>query len=436
MNINASKVKDSLSHHILADGMDMIFDEEKSEGSCFVDKRDGRKFVDLFSFFASSPVGFNHHRIREASDKLGKIAKHKPTLSDVYTDTFAEFVETFSNFGIPEELQHAFFIEGGALGVENALKAAFDWKVRKNLAKGKGEKGSKVIHFKNAFHGRTGYTLSLTNTGEHKIMYFPKFDWPRISAPAIQFPLEDNEEQIIAAENKSLEEIKSALSQNPDDIAALIIEPIQSEGGDNHFRGEFLAELRTLADESEFMLIFDEVQTGVGLTGKFWAYENSDTIPDMISFGKKMQVCGFLAGKRLDEVEDNVFQSSGRINSTFGGNIVDMARTSIYLNIIKDENLLQNAETVGNHLLYRIQALQDEFNGFVSNARGKGLLCAFDLPTAKERDDIVNKIIENGAIILGCGERTIRFRPSLTISTDDIDKGIECIEKSLKSHYS
>jgi len=436
MNIDANNIKETLSRHILADGMDVIFDEEKSEGSCFIDKRDGRKFIDLFSFFASSPVGFNHRRIREASAALGKVAKHKPTNSDIYTDTYAEFVETFGNIGIPEKLQHAFFIEGGALGVENALKAAFDWKVRKNMTNGKGEKGSKVIHFKNAFHGRTGYTLSLTNTGEHKIKYFPKFDWPRISSPAIKFPLENNEEFVIAAEKKSVEEIKSAISQNPDEIAALIIEPIQSEGGDNHFRGEFLAELRTLADESEFLLIFDEVQTGVGLTGKFWAYENFDTVPDMISFGKKMQVCGFLAGKRLDEVEDNVFHSSGRINSTFGGNLVDMARTTIYLNIIKDENLIENAEIVGSHLLSRIQALQDEFNGYISNARGRGLLCAFDLPTEKERDDIVNKIIENGAIILGCGERSIRFRPSLTISAEEVDKGIDVIENSLKHYFS
>lgn len=436
MNIDANNIKETLSRHILADGMDVIFDEEKSEGSCFIDKRDGRKFIDLFSFFASSPVGFNHRRIREASAALGKVAKHKPTNSDIYTDTYAEFVETFGNIGIPEKLQHAFFIEGGALGVENALKAAFDWKVRKNMTNGKGEKGSKVIHFKNAFHGRTGYTLSLTNTGEHKIKYFPKFDWPRISSPAIKFPLENNEEFVIAAEKKSVEEIKSAISQNPDEIAALIIEPIQSEGGDNHFRGEFLAELRTLADESEFLLIFDEVQTGVGLTGKFWAYENFDTVPDMISFGKKMQVCGFLAGKRLDEVEDNVFHSSGRINSTFGGNLVDMARTTIYLNIIKDENLIENAEIVGSHLLSRIQALQDEFNGYISNARGRGLLCAFDLPSEKERDDIVNKIIENGAIILGCGERSIRFRPSLTISAEEVDKGIDVIENSLKHYFS
>ena len=436
MQINANKVKEVLSKHVLTDGFDPIFDEEQSEGSWFVDKRNGRKYLDLFSFFASSPVGFNHSRIRGSSEKLGKIAKHKPTNSDIYTDTYAEFVQTFSEIGIPEELPYAFFIEGGTLGVENALKAAFDWKVRKNLSKGKAELGSKIIHFRNAFHGRSGYTLSLTNTEEQKIKYFPKFDWPRIDSPAIRFPLEENLDSLIEEEKKSVDQIKKAISDYPDDIAAIIIESIQSEGGDNHFRGEFLAELRTIADESELMLIFDEVQTGVGLTGKFWAYEHLGVKPDMIAFGKKMQVCGFLSSTRIDDIEENVFKSSGRLNSTFGGNLVDMARTTIYLEIIRDEGLLEKAEVTGKHLLYRIEALQDEFSGFVSNARGRGLFCAFDLPTSDDRNKLIEKIMDNGALILGCGEKSIRFRPSLNISTDNIDRGIEIIEQSIKSHIS
>ena len=436
MQINANKVKEVLSKHVLTDGIDPIFDEEQSEGSWFVDKRNGRKYLDLFSFFASSPVGFNHSRIRGSAEKLGKIAKHKPTNSDIYTDTYAEFVQTFSEIGIPEELPYAFFIEGGTLGVENALKAAFDWKVRKNLSKGKAELGSKIIHFRNAFHGRSGYTLSLTNTEEQKIKYFPKFDWPRIDSPAIRFPLEENLDSLIEEEKKSVDQIKKAISDYPDNIAAIIIESIQSEGGDNHFRGEFLAELRTIADESELMLIFDEVQTGVGLTGKFWAYEHLGVKPDMIAFGKKMQVCGFLSSTRIDDIEENVFKSSGRLNSTFGGNLVDMARTTIYLEIIRDEGLLEKAEVTGRHLLYRIEALQDEFSGFVSNARGRGLLCAFDLPTSDDRNKLIEKIMDNGALILGCGEKSIRFRPSLNISTDNIDRGIEIIEQSIKSHIS
>ena len=147
-----------------------------------------------------------------------------------------------------------------------------------------------------------------------------------------------------------------------------------------------------------------------------------------------MQVCGFLSSTRMDEIEENVFKSSGRLNSTFGGNLVDMARTTIFLEIIRDERLIEKAEVTGKHLLYRIEALQDEYSGFVSNARGRGLLCAFDLPSSDDRNKLIDKIFDNGALILGCGEKSVRFRPSLTISTEEIDQGIEIIERSIESY--
>ena len=191
--------------------------------------------------------------------------------SDFYTTEMAEFVETFSKYALPEHLPYMFMISGGALGVENALKAAFDWKIRKNFAKGiKEEKGTQVIHFKEAFHGRTGYTLSLTNTADpKKTKFFPKFNWPRITNPKITFPLdEQNLEQVMALEQQALKEIKAAIYEHGDDVACIITEPIQAEGGDNHFRKEFFQKLRTVADEIDILLIFDEVQTGIGLTGK------------------------------------------------------------------------------------------------------------------------------------------------------------------------
>ena len=298
-NINGNNVKSTIGRYMLADGMDQIIDLEKSHGSWLVDARDGKEYLDLFSMFASLSVGYNHPYILEHKNRLRSAALNKPTNSDVYSSEMAEFVETMGSLAQPDYLPYAFYISGGTLAVENSLKAAFDWKVRKNLKNGKAALGSKVLHFKECFHGRSGYTLSLTDSPDkRKTQYFPKFDWPRISAPSISFPLEENLEMIKAAEKKSLNEIKNAISDSPDDIAAIIIETIQSEGGDNHFRGEFLNELRTISDESDILLIFDEVQTGVGLTGKFWAYEHFDTVPDMISFGKKMQVCGFLGGNR------------------------------------------------------------------------------------------------------------------------------------------
>ena len=437
--VNPKSVYEVLGRHILADGFEPIIDLEKSHGSWLVDGRDGREYLDFFSMFASMPVGYNHPRIMEAKDRFATVASNKPTNSDVYSSQMAEFVDTFFDIAIPDHFAYAFFIEGGSLGVENALKAAFDWKVKKNAARnGKmDEVGTQVIHFKECFHGRSGYTLSLTNTSDpRKTDHFPKFDWPRIVNPKVTFPLdEENLSAVKRVEDEALDQIKSVIKANGSDIASLIIEPIQGEGGDNFFRKEFLQALRVIFDENEIMLIFDEVQTGVGLTGKMWAWEHFDVAPDLMTFGKKTQVCGCVSSRRIDEVPDNVFKESSRINSTWGGNLTDMLRSTIYLEIIKEENLLDAAADQGKYLKTHMQSLQEEFPELVINPRGLGLMCAFDLPTVAQRDDLAGKIIENGVFILGSGEKAIRFRPPLNISRDELDTGMEIVRTSMKQLY-
>jgi L-lysine 6-transaminase len=330
-------------------------------------------------------------------------------------------------------LPHAFFIEGGALGNENALKAAFDWKVRKNFAKGyTRELGTQVIHFEHAFHGRTGYTLSLTNSEPVKIKYFPKFHWPRIHNPVLTFPLtEARLEQVKKEEAIAIEQMKKAIAENKDDIAALIIEPVQAEGGDKHFRKEFFVELRTLCDENDIMLIFDEVQVGMGITGKMWAHEYF-VKPDMMTFGKKLHVCGFVSSTRIDEVTENVFHVPSRLNSTFGGNLIDMVRATKMLEIMDEERLVENANIVGNYLHENLHALENDFPKLVSNTRGLGLLCAMDLDAQQNRDLIKEKAIEKGLILIGCSERTIRFRPPLNLSKPEADEGIAILRRCLQ----
>jgi len=434
MTIHATKVHKTLGKHILADGMDPVIDLKSSHGSWLVDKVDGREYLDLFSMFASLSVGYNHPHILENRDRLTEAALNKPTNSDIYSTQMAEFVDTFGRVAQPDYLPYAFFIEGGGLAVENALKVAFDWKVRKNLAAGNGEKGAKVIHFEECFHGRTGYTLSLTDSPDpRKTLYFPKFDWPRITTPKLFFPLtEKNIANTVALEEKAKREIENAIAENPHDIAAIILEPIQGEGGDNHFRKEFMEYLRTVSDENDIMLIHDEVQSGVGVTGKMWAHEyyGEKAKPDIICFGKKTQVCGIFVGNRVDEVENNVFHESSRINSTWGGNLVDMVRFTLYLEIIEQESLVAQASETGTYLLSQLDKLAEEYSN-ISNARGKGLFCAFDLPSREDRDVLANLIAKEGALILGCGLKSIRFRPHLNITDGEIDLGISMIKKAL-----
>ncbi len=432
--VDPSEVFDILGRHMLVDGFHLVMDLEKSQGSWIVDARDGRRYLDFYTFFATSPLGHNHPRLRQPEfvRHLGEIAVNKPANSDIYTTAFAEWVKTFATHALPESLPHLFWIDGGALAVENALKAAFDWKVRKNLAKGQGEKGHKVIHFKEAFHGRSGYTLSLTNTADpRKHEYFPKFDWPRILNPKIHFPLEgENLAQVQAAETEALAQIRAAIAQDPDDIACLIIEPIQAEGGDNHFRAEFLQSLRALADEWEFLLIFDEVQTGFGATGTWWGYQHFGVEPDIIAFGKKTQCCGIAAGKRLDEV-DGVFKIPSRINSTWGGNLVDMVRGTRILEVMVEEDLLDHSTRQGQRLLKGLQEIHRELPDLTSNPRGRGLFCAMDLVTPALRAATIAKAQERGMIILASGHNGLRFRPALNLKTEDLDLGLTLLRECL-----
>ncbi len=434
-SVEPEQVHNTLRKHLLADGYDIVLDLEKSEGLYLYDSKSGSSYLDFFTFFASNPLGMNHPQLAndEFRNKIGKIAVNKPSNSDVYTQEMAEFVENFGRIGIPDHMPHSFFISGGALAVENALKVAFDWKVQKNFEKGyRQEKGHKVLHLEKAFHGRTGYTMSLTNTDPAKTKYFPKFDWPRIISPSVTFPAnKENTDRIIAQEQKALAQAERHFEMNKDDIACIIIEPIQGEGGDNHFRLEFHQALRDLADKHEALLIHDEVQTGVGLTGRFWAHEHY-VKPDILAFGKKAQVCGILANKRVDDIETNCFHVSSRINSTWGGNLVDMVRFGRILQVIEDDNLVDNAADTGSYLQEKIKGLADQFEA-VTNPRGKGLMCAIDFQSTELRDAVRKECFKRRLMILGCGTRTIRFRPPLTVQKEHIDEGIEIIQNALRA---
>ncbi|MBS3817463.1 MAG: L-lysine 6-transaminase [Candidatus Thermoplasmatota archaeon] len=435
--IPVDKVHDVMKEYTIGDGQDLIYDYEKSHGSYFYDAMRDEEYLDLFTFYATLPIGHNHPKLREDDflDRLASVAVNKPSSTDIYTQEIAEFTKKFAETAAPGWAEHFFFISGGTLAVENALKTAMDWKIKKNFKRGKEEElGHQVIHFEDSFHGRSGYTLSLTNTFDpRKYKYFTRFDWPRVEAPALRFPVtEEVKKDVKKQEQRSIEQINEAIEERGEDIASLIIEPIQGEGGDKHFRSEFFQKLRKICDENEIMFVLDEIQAGMGLTGEWWAYQNYDFEPDMIAYGKKSQVCGIMSNERVEEVEDHCFEESSRLNSTWGGNLVDMFRATKYLEIIEEENLVQNAEEVGNYLQDALLDLQEDLNA-VSNVRGEGLMCAFDLPTTDIRDDVKEEAFERNLLILKSGERSIRFRPPLDLNEEEVDEGISILEKSIKS---
>lgn len=415
-----SKIHKNLSQFVLTDGFAHVADLKKSHGSWFVDANTGKEYLDCYSLHASQPLGWNHPKLNEHKKQLHNVVFHNLSNSDLYSDPYNQFVTDFS--AITSDFSHYFFVSGGTLGVENALKAAFDWKAQKlgwddYHNEFDAEDQLDVIHLNEAFHGRSGYTLSMTNTGWVKTKWFPKFPWTRILNPKITDDVDINFQETF-----SLDQAETALKTKK--VAAIILETIQGEGGDNHFRPEYFQALRDLANQYEAMLILDEVQTGVGLTGKMWAYQHYGIVPDMMCFGKKTQVCGFCCTKRIDEVPNNVFTVSGRINSTWGGNLVDMVRASIYFKIIQEDNLVENARVVGDYFLKQLSKLP------LANVRGRGLMLAFDLPDADSRDKFLAKLNER-IFCLKCGNKSIRFRPHLTFTKDDVDVAVNAVKQLL-----
>ncbi len=431
-SVDASRVLNVLEEHILLDGFKIVIDLDKSRGSYLVDAATGHRLIDLYGFFGSMPIGFNHPHFDEPEVQrdLLRAAKAKVANSDVYSKGYAKFVDTFARVAGLAPLDRYLFIEGGALAVENTLKAAMDWKVRKNMAAGHGERGTEILHFRHAFHGRSGYTMSLTNTDPRKTDLFAKFNWPRVSCPYIDFSLPESkrEKDVIAREKQAAQEIQSWIAKRRIDICAIIIEPIQGEGGDNHFRGEWLKKLREICDEHDILLIFDEVQCGMGTTGKMWCSQHFDVLPDLIAFGKKAQVCGIMAGPRLDEVKDNAMRLPSRLNSTWGGNLTDMVRSTHCMEIIESEFLVENAAKVGAHFLKQLIELQ-QYEPTISAVRGRGLFIAFDLPDGKTRERFWKGLYNLGVLTLRSGERSIRFRPALDITSEVVDEAMGLIRQ-------
>lgn len=434
-DIQPAAVRETIANHLLVKGFHLTLDLHASRGARLIDAVTGREYVDFYGFYASQPIGLNHPKLRapEFQARLIAAATTKVVNTDVYTTHYAEFVDAIANIAAPAGFDRFFFIEGGALAVENALKAAMDWKVQKNIAAGKGERGTEIIHLRQAFHGRSGYTLSLTNTDPVKIARFPKFDWPRIDNPFINFGLPEPQrtEDVAQREDAALNQLREIVAQRADDIAAFIMEPIQAEGGDHHFRTEFLRAIRKICDEHEIILIFDEVQTGGGITGKMWGCQHHDVYPDIIAFGKKFQCCGIMATDRLNEV-DSVFTTPGRIASTWGGNLCDMVRATQYLRIIEEEELLARAADRGDYLQQGLGNLAEQFD-CITAVRGAGLMCAFDLPDKSFRDQLRQACWDHQVATLHCGERSLRFRPVLDIEAADIDEGLQRVASAVRA---
>jgi len=430
-----SKVVERLQKHVLADGERVIVDLERSRGSILVDAETSQELVDFHGFIASLPLGYNHPSVVEDEayqTKLHQASQYRVAIPDIYHSYYADFVEVFAST-LPIEFQsHLFFIDGGSVAVENALKTAMDYKIRRNFDRDIHGKGYQVLHLRNAFHGRTGYCLSVTNTNDpRKYAHFAKFDWPRVDVPALYFDRAGTAHRDAIGEEQALQAMRSALSQTRvHDICAILLETIQGEGGDRHLSGEFLQEVYGLSREFDCLVIFDEVQCGFGTTGKWWAFEHQPIAPDLVAFGKKTQVCGIAATQHIDTV-NNTFTTPSRISSTWGGQLVDMVRCEKIIQVIRAEHLLPQIAQQGAYILAQLREFGQQ-TGLVANVRGRGAFIGFDVVDTPTRDRVRELSKQAGCLFLTCGEVSLRFRPALTIQIWEIDRGLGILFKVLR----
>ncbi|MBA8826847.1 L-lysine 6-transaminase [Saccharopolyspora lacisalsi] len=423
-----------LRERVTGDLLDVVVDLESGRGCRLRDARDGTEYLDMTMFFSSAPLGHGHPGLREPDFEaaLVRAGRVKPANPDFATTEQARFAETFQRVLGDPRLPLLFFIDGGTLAVENALKVAFDWKTKINARKGLAVRGSRVLHLEHAFHGRSGYTLSLTNTDPVKIRDYPMFDWPRIPSPAV-VPGEDwDDPELLPEERVAVEAAGAALRRYGHEIACFCYEPVQGEGGDRHLRPAFLHAMQELCGEHDVLTVADEVQTGGGLTGSAWAYQTLGLSPDLVAFGKRVQVCGVMGGRRVLDVPDNAFREGSRISSTWGGALTDMVRATRILEVVEDEHLLDSSRRMGELLLSELRVLSSEFPSLVEAPRGRGLMCAIDFTDPALRDRAIAVAREHhNVLFLPSGPRSLRWRPSLSVRKDEIADAVLSLRKTL-----
>ena len=401
-----------------------------------------------YAQIASIPVGYNNPALQKVaqSDEMVNAIINRPALGNFPSHDWAHVLKTGILKVAPKGLDQVFTAMAGSDANETAYKAAFMWRRQKERGGPQvefteeemesvmqnhtpGSSSLSILSFKTAFHGRLFGSLSTTRSKPIHKLDIPAFDWPQASFPILKYPLEDHVEENAAAEKASLEEVEHLILNYHVPPAAVIVEPIQSEGGDNHASPAFFRGLREITKKHGVLLIVDEVQTGVGATGKFWAHEHWDlpTPPDMVTFSKKAQTAGYYFGN--PELRPN--KPYRQFNTWMG----DPARALLFRGIINEIerlDLVNHTAKVGDYLFGKLEGLAKKYPGQFENLRGKnrGTFIAFDNP---RRDEFLKRAKTFGVNIGGSGASAVRLRPMLIFEQHHADILLEALEKIVKS---
>jgi len=393
-------------------------------------------------------VGYNNPHLIETMKSQAVVSSlvNRPALGNFPPNDWAEILRSGILKVAPKGLDQVFTAMAGSDANETAYKAAFMWKRQQQRGgahvefteeelnssmnnQSPGASELSIMSFKTAFHGRLFGSLSTTRSKPIHKLDIPAFDWPQATFPLLKYPLEEHVEENRKAEQDSLAEVEHLLTTWHLPPCAVIVEPIQSEGGDNHASPEFFQGLRDVTKKHDVLLIVDEVQTGVGATGKFWAHEhwNLSTPPDMVTFSKKAQTAGYYFGN--PELRPN--KPYRQFNTWMG----DPVRAILFRAIIEEvekHGLVEQTARVGDYLYGKIKQLGDKYPGQFANLRGKGqgTFIAFDNP---KRDEFLKVAKTLGINIGGSGASAVRLRPMLTFEEKHADILVEVLEKIVTS---
>lgn len=404
--------------------------------------------LDVYAQIASIPVGYsNPQLLKDAkSDEMAQAIINRPALGNFPSHDYAHILKSGLLKVAPKGLNQVFTALAGSDANETAYKAAFMWKRQQQrggsnvdfseedisssmINKSPGSPQMSVMSFTSAFHGRLFGSLSTTRSKPIHKLDIPAFDWPQAPFPKRKYPLEKHAEENAAEEERCLKEAERIIKEYHNPVAAVVVEPVQSEGGDNHASASFFQGLRDITKRNNVLFIVDEVQTGVGATGKFWAHDhwNLTSPPDMVTFSKKAQTAGYYYGN--PELRPN--KPYRQFNTWMG----DPARCILFRSIINEIerlNLVENTAKVGDYMYNGLAELAEKHPQEIQNLRGQGqgTFIAFDSP---RRDEVLKQAKSHGINIGGSGERAVRLRPMLIFQQHHADIFLDAVQKIIKS---
>jgi L-lysine 6-transaminase len=364
---------------------------DKSQGTYLFDNFTNKKFLDVFSMFSSLPLGYNHQIFDESFDiKVKSVSRLRMSNNLFQSNELVNFEKKFSSIS-PHKNIH--LCATGALAVEAALKCAFEVKKDPNAI---------IVGLKNGYHGINswGFTTDrLMSSVNQRVINFPENNW----------------------QNLPIEEISSFITKNHNNIAAIIIEPIQCTAGDIYIDIDKLKDIELICKNNSICFIVDEIQTGFGVTGDYWYTKKIGLKPDILIFGKKTQICGIMANEDYSEA---ILSDYRKLEVTFDGELIDAIRCSYIMDAIENDLLLENVKE-------KSEILKNELSDFFINYRSIGHLVAFDFLDSNLRDKFVKKCYSNFLLVNPTSDNSVRLRPNLAFSDNEMDELVDKIKKSL-----